>query len=119
LAKAYESIIKGTQIQGPKVPESFNVLVKELQGLGLKVDLLTNNNELIDAEEVLAQNIKEEAKEAVSEISEVSTIPTAEVTDEAVEQEIMGMGDDQSLSISENIDSDLDFESTQVEEEAK
>jgi DNA-directed RNA polymerase subunit beta len=35
-AKAYESIIKGTEIQGPKVPESFNVLVKELQGLGLK-----------------------------------------------------------------------------------
>jgi DNA-directed RNA polymerase subunit beta len=36
-AKAYESIIKGTEIQGPKVPESFNVLVKELQGLGLKL----------------------------------------------------------------------------------
>ncbi len=61
-AKAYESIIKGTEIQGPKVPESFNVLVKELQGLGLKVDLLTKKDEVIDAEQVLAQNIKEEAK---------------------------------------------------------
>ncbi len=61
-AKAYESIIKGTAIQGPKVPESFNVLVKELQGLGLKVDLLTANNEVIDAEEILARNIKDEAK---------------------------------------------------------
>src|ERR1700751_247870 len=39
-SKAYESIIKKTQIVGPKVPESFNVLVKELQGLGLKVDLV-------------------------------------------------------------------------------
>ncbi|MBI1952454.1 hypothetical protein HYS42_01870 [Candidatus Saccharibacteria bacterium] len=61
-AKAYESIIKGTAIQGPKVPESFNVLVKELQGLSLKVDLLTADNKIIDAEEILARNIKDEAK---------------------------------------------------------
>ncbi len=61
-AKAYEAIIKGTAIQGPKVPESFNVLVKELQGLGLKVDLLTADNKVIDAEEILARNIKDEAK---------------------------------------------------------
>lgn len=39
-AKAYEAIIKDEQIVGPKLPESFNVLVKELQGLGLRVDLL-------------------------------------------------------------------------------
>ena len=40
-AKAYESIIKNQPIVGPRLPESFNVLVKELQGLGLRVDLLT------------------------------------------------------------------------------
>ncbi len=60
-SKAYESIIKGTQIVGPKVPESFNVLVKELQGLGLKVDLVAKDQE-IDAEDVLAENIKDEAE---------------------------------------------------------
>jgi DNA-directed RNA polymerase subunit beta len=38
-SKAYESIIKGEEIKGPRVPESFNVLVKELQSLGLAVDL--------------------------------------------------------------------------------
>ena len=62
-AKAYESIIKGTEIQGPKVPESFNVLVKELQGLALKVDLMSEGD-VVDAEEVLAENIKDEAKHA-------------------------------------------------------
>ena len=41
-SKAYESIIKHEPIEGPKLPEGFNVLVKELQGLGLKVDLLDN-----------------------------------------------------------------------------
>lgn len=39
-ARAYESIIKGEPIQKPSIPESFNVLVKELQSLGLSVELL-------------------------------------------------------------------------------
>ena len=53
-AKAYESIIKDEQIVGPKLPESFNVLVKELQGLGLRVDLIDEGVEVIDAEQVIA-----------------------------------------------------------------
>ena len=43
-AKAYESIIKYEPIVGPKLPESFNVLVKELQGLGLRVDLMEDTD---------------------------------------------------------------------------
>ena len=55
-AKAYESIIKNEPIVGPKLPESFNVLVKELQGLGLRVDLLDESEDaVIDAEEVIAE----------------------------------------------------------------
>lgn len=60
-SKAYESIIKKTEIVGPKVPESFNVLVKELQGLGLKVDLV-HSNKVVDAEHVLATNVREEGE---------------------------------------------------------
>lgn len=48
-AKAYESIIKNEPITGPKIPESFNVLVKELQGLGLRVDLI-EDEAVVDAE---------------------------------------------------------------------
>ena len=58
-AKAYESIIKNEKIVGPKLPESFNVLVKELQGLGLRVDLLDEGESgegvIVDAEEVIAE----------------------------------------------------------------
>ncbi|MBT8387575.1 MAG: DNA-directed RNA polymerase subunit beta, partial [Ignavibacteria bacterium] len=36
-AKAYESIVKGENLQEPNIPESFNVLIKELQGLGLDI----------------------------------------------------------------------------------
>lgn len=38
-SKAYESIVKGENMPEPNVPESFNVLVRELQGLGLEVKL--------------------------------------------------------------------------------
>lgn len=51
-AKAYESIIKQEPIEGPKLPEGFNVLVKEFQGLGLKVDLL-DHGDSTDASEVI------------------------------------------------------------------
>ncbi len=80
-SKAYESIIKGTEIVGPKVPESFNVLVKELQGLGLKVDLIASD-EAIDAEAILALNIKDESKH----ISEVA-VPSPEISEVDVSKE--------------------------------
>ncbi len=80
-SKAYESIVKQTEIVGPKVPESFNVLVKELQGLGLKVDLIAKA-EAIDAEEVLAESIKGEA-EAPSEVE----VPDAEISNVDVSED--------------------------------
>ena len=36
-SKAYEAIVKGDNLPEPGIPESFNVLVRELQGLGLDV----------------------------------------------------------------------------------
>ncbi len=45
--KTYESIVKGEEIQSPGVPESFRVLVKELQSLGLAVEVINEKNEVI------------------------------------------------------------------------
>ncbi len=85
-SKAYESIIKGTEIVGPKVPESFNVLVKELQGLGLKVDLMSSN-EVIDAENILAANIKDEAAHLAEVEVPKAEISDVDVTEDAVKDE--------------------------------
>ncbi len=85
-SKAYESIIKRTEIVGPKVPESFNVLVKELQGLGLKVDLISSNK-IVDAEDVLATNIKDEAaNQAEIEVPQ-DEVSEVDVTDDATTDE--------------------------------
>jgi DNA-directed RNA polymerase subunit beta len=45
--KTYESIVKGENIMEPGVPESFKVLVKELQSLGLAVEVLNEDEERI------------------------------------------------------------------------
>jgi DNA-directed RNA polymerase subunit beta len=81
-SKAYESIIKKTEIVGPKVPESFNVLVKELQGLGLKVDLV-HSDTIVDAEEVLSTNIHEEAIHISDVEVPQAAISEVDVTEEA------------------------------------
>ena len=45
--QTYEAIVKGEEIQPPGVPESFKVLIKELQSLGLNVEILNENDEEI------------------------------------------------------------------------
>ena len=87
-SKAYESIIKRTQIEGPKVPESFNVLVKELQGLSLRVDLVdSKEGQLVDAEAVLEANIKDEAAHLAAVDMPKDSISDIDVTEEAVADE--------------------------------
>lgn len=49
--KTYESIVKGENIPEPGTPESFKVLVKELQSLALDVELLDENGEVIEIKE--------------------------------------------------------------------
>jgi len=58
-SKAYESIIKGEEIEKLNVPESFNVLIRELKGLGLNVELLGGGSEQ-PASEVLTELDEEE-----------------------------------------------------------
>ncbi len=120
-SKAYESIIKGTDIVGPKVPESFNVLVKELQGLGLKVDLMASDA-TVDAEAVLAENIKDEGEHQsdvdvpAPEASEIDVTADA-ITDEF---EIIELDDQVHASVPGGSDDDEDTATdTNDEEEAK
>lgn len=68
-SKAYESIIKNDEIKGPRIPESFNVLVKELQSLGLDVELeKPKTSQVIPAEELLEKGLEIEADELGSTV---------------------------------------------------
>ncbi|TCP24154.1 DNA-directed RNA polymerase subunit beta [Scopulibacillus darangshiensis] len=64
--KTYESIVKGENVPEPGVPESFKVLIKELQSLGMDVKILSSNEEEIDIREI------DEEDEATSETMNVN-----------------------------------------------
>ncbi|NLT48918.1 MAG: DNA-directed RNA polymerase subunit beta, partial [Clostridiales bacterium] len=49
--KTYEAIVKGENIPEPGIPESFKVLIKEMQSLALDVKVLTETNEVIEIQE--------------------------------------------------------------------
>jgi DNA-directed RNA polymerase subunit beta len=78
-SKAYEAIVKGETIRRPSIPESFNVLVKELQALGLKVELLKFKEDVRPEERM---TLEEEEVEQVELRSRVEA--------EAEAEEIMG-----------------------------
>ena len=65
--KTYEAIVKGENIPEPGVPESFKVLIKELQSLALDVRILSEDDEEIEILEV-EEDIAETAKELGLEI---------------------------------------------------
>lgn len=69
-AKAFEAIVKGTDIPTPKVPESFKVLIKELNALGLNVVPVgaTVSEKLEVPAEAAEEKIEEEAKELQKEL---------------------------------------------------
>ncbi len=50
--KTYEAIVKGENVPEPGVPESFKVLIKELQSLGMNVKILSGDNEEIEMKEL-------------------------------------------------------------------
>ena len=68
--KTYEAIVKGENIPEPGVPESFKVLVKELQSLGLDVRLYSEDNEELELKENIEEGIEydpEKDKKILSE----------------------------------------------------
>ena len=68
--KVYESIVKGSQIAEPGTPESFKVLIKEFQALGLDIKVLNENKEEIGLREMIEDDVdllpeKEQEKEEI------------------------------------------------------
>ncbi len=91
-AKAYESIVKGVPILKPRTPESFNVLVKELQSLGLSVKLMaTEKGRLLreEGEYTLEKALAEEIALLKEDPSQQGDIDP-EVDDVMKKEEMLG-----------------------------
>ncbi|HIA91797.1 TPA: DNA-directed RNA polymerase subunit beta [Candidatus Saccharibacteria bacterium] len=115
-SKAYEAIVKQETIQGPKIPESFNVLVKELQGLSLEVDLI-KDEQSIDADDVIEEVLEEQAKDGdVANAAQDMADGDAQVdiTDDAAADEFKAADED---AHDESADSESDADDNEVKED--
>jgi DNA-directed RNA polymerase subunit beta len=82
-AKTYEAIVKGEDILPPGVPESFKVLVKELQSLGLAVEVINEEEKVIHAEKIKEASESEAEPEVDEDSSHIAlTSPEIEVEEE-------------------------------------
>ncbi|WP_177504482.1 DNA-directed RNA polymerase subunit beta [Anaerosinus sp.] len=81
--KTYEAIVKGENIPEPGVPESFKVLIKELQSIGLDIKVLTE-----DAQEIMIRDTDEDINETAKELDlNVDGVQPKPPTEPALEPE--------------------------------
>ncbi|HRY60274.1 MAG TPA: DNA-directed RNA polymerase subunit beta [Patescibacteria group bacterium] len=92
--KAYESIIKNEEIRKPSIPESFNVLVKELEALGLSVDLIRKSEggglEIVDAELASDMEMRKIQEENAFVDEETLVEELKDITGAALHEELEG-----------------------------
>ena len=72
--KTYEAIVKGENVPEPGVPESFKVLVKELQSLGLDVRLYSEDNEELELKENIEEGIEYDPEKEKALLAEEEAI---------------------------------------------
>ncbi|MBP3799720.1 MAG: DNA-directed RNA polymerase subunit beta, partial [Bacilli bacterium] len=82
--KVYESIVKGKQVDEAGVPESFRVLMKEFQALGLDISIIDDEGKALQLKDIEEQEDKEELKLSIDEVSDT---PAKSITETVGEDE--------------------------------
>ena len=94
--KTYEAIVKGEQVIQPGVPESFHVLLKELQGLGLSIELLNKS---------MAEELPQGSATPTGEIDWNDMLDISDFDDESSEDiDLLSDSDDESDDSEKNAD---------------
>ncbi len=103
--KTYEAIVKGENIPEPGVPESFKVLVKELQSLGLDVRLYSEDNQELELKENIEDGIEYDPEKDNKYLAEDEVVAEDDLKDgyvEAEEDDILLDDENDSENDSEN-----------------
>ncbi len=79
--KTYEAIVKGENVPEPGVPESFKVLVKELQSLGLNVRLYSEDNQELELKENIDEGIEYDPNQDKKILAEDEVIADGDLDD--------------------------------------
>ena len=103
--RVYEALVKGKPIPEPGVPESFRVLIKEFQALGLDIQIVSKDGTLKEIKDLESEEDKDDAPVSIEEIGkhEDEDIPESDYED--VKDE-----DDEEFDDVEPTDEDLEYE---------
>ncbi len=117
--RTFEAIVKGEPISEPGIPESFKVLVKELQALALDVKILTENDEEIDLPELsqdehdkpsMAQDVEKDLKNVTIDLDELINSDGEEEKKSDIEEAIDEQTSTQGIDDIDLFDDFGDFE---------
>ena len=105
--KVYEALVKGKTVKGAGMPESFRVLIKEFQALGLNVEMIDYNNVAHELKELEAE--EDEAGEAIT-IDEIDNRTGMPKTKDEPEEQVEDEYTEESFEDEEDDDEYLDEE---------
>ena len=102
--KVYEALVKGNPLPQPGIPESFRVLIKEFQALGLDISVINEDDKEVEFKELEIEENKEESGESF--IEEISIKKDGDMLVDDFGQEIGPLDD---YATDEEIEDDEDF----------
>ena len=124
--KTYESIVKGENVPKPGIPESFKVLIKELQSLGMDIKLLSKDMEEVslsetfddDADDVPFEDLPEEMAQMLTDDDgeQLEKSGFSEVDDDDLLLSALGFEDDSAEP--EEADDDFDIDDFMSDDDA-
>ena len=106
--KTYEAIIKGQEIKEAGVPESFRVLMKEFQALGLDVSIIDDGGRTLELKEIEEEEDHEDTKLDISEVEKSPAVAITSSEDEETDDENEDVDDDQDFD--DELEEDLKME---------
>ena len=102
--KTYEAIVKGENVPEPGVPESFKVLVKELQSLGLDVRLYSEDNQELELKENIDEGIEYDPEREGKLLSEEEVISDDDLDGYSQEDDKNILLDDEETDLEDDSD---------------
>ena len=110
--KVYEALVKGKTVNQAGVPESFRVLIKEFQALGLNVQIIDNKDELLDLKDIEVEEEKEDLIKIdeidMSDAEAMPEEPESSAEEETYEDEFEDDLDDLEFPGDLDLDSELE-----------
>lgn len=107
--KVYESIIKGQEINQAGVPESFRVLMKEFQALGLDISIIDDEGRTLELKEIEEAEDREDTKLNIDEVEKSPVTPVEDLEDDS-EDEDFETDDEFDDELEEDMEMEEEFE---------